>query len=42
MLDNKHENMLPFDMSEPPVTVPSLLMPLIWGGFFYYDKGFSP
>lgn len=38
MLDNKHENMLPFDMSEPPVTVPSLLMPLIWGASFIMTR----
>ena len=38
MLDNKHENMLPFDMTEPPVTVPSLLMPLIWGVSFVMTR----
>ena len=38
MLNNKHENMIPFDMSEPPVTVSSFLMPVILGASYILTR----
>ncbi|MBQ8952251.1 MAG: 1-acyl-sn-glycerol-3-phosphate acyltransferase [Eubacterium sp.] len=38
MLNNKHENMLPFDMSEPPVTVPRFLKPLMLGASYIMTR----
>ena len=38
MLNNKRENMQPFDMSEPPVTVPSFLMPLMLGASYIMTR----
>ncbi len=38
MLNNKRENMIPFDMTEPPVRVPSYLQPFILGAAYIMTK----
>ena len=38
MLNNKRENMIPFDMTEPPVRVPSYLQPLILGAAYIMTR----
>lgn len=38
MLNNKRENMIPFNMTEPPVRVPSYLQPLILGASYIMTR----
>ena len=38
MLNNKRENMIPFNMTEPPVRVPSYLQPIILGASYIMTR----